>query len=107
LPTYTKPKTTIKQQAFDYFRMGWSIDDVKHKLNRARSTVAGYLAEFIAEEKPAKIGSWVSDADYRLVTTAAATLGERKLSPIFERLDGKVPYDTIRLVMAHLEAQAE
>ena len=77
---------------------------MKHKLNRARSTVAGYLAEFIAEEKPASISPWVADAVYRQVAEAAMSQGERRLTPIFERLDGRVPYDTIRLVMAHLEA---
>jgi uncharacterized protein YpbB len=88
------------------FRKGWSIDDVKHKINRAHSTTFGYLAEFIAEEKPTRIDCWVSDEVYRQVMAAAASMEERRLTPIFERLDGRVPYDIIRLVVAHLESTA-
>jgi ATP-dependent DNA helicase RecQ len=106
---YVRPKSAsaAKSEAFEMFRKGWSVDDVKHKLNRARSTVAGYLAEFIAEEKPASISPWLADPVYRQVAEVVMSQGERRLTPIFERLDGRVPYDTIRLVMAHLEAIAE
>ncbi|HTQ38447.1 MAG TPA: DNA helicase RecQ [Pirellulales bacterium] len=105
---YIKPKlpNAAKSQAFELFRQRWSIDDVKHKINRARSTTCGYLAEFIAEEKPPRIDCWVSHELYRQVTAAAAQLEERRLSPIFERLDGRVPYDMIRLVLAHVESVA-
>jgi ATP-dependent DNA helicase RecQ len=106
---YVKPKlpNAIKSQAFDLFRKGWAVDDVKHKINRARSTVSGYLAEFIAEEKPANIDNWVSADVYRQVAAAAAESEDRRLTPLFERLDGRVPYDVIRLVLAHLESCAQ
>jgi ATP-dependent DNA helicase RecQ len=103
---YVKPKTAsaAKQEAFAMFRKGKSIDDVKHILNRARSTVVGYLVEFIAEEQPAKINAWVSSETYKEVASAAANVEERRLSPIFEQLNARVSYDEIKLVLAHLEA---
>ena len=106
---YVRPKSAsaAKIEAYEMFRKGWSVDDVKHKLNRARSTVCGYLTEFIAEEKPASVSPWVADAVYRQVAEVVMSQGERRLTPIFERLDGRVPYDIIKLVMAHLEAIAE
>ena len=106
---YIKPKGKggEKAAAFELFRMGWSVDDVKHKINRARSTTFGYLTEFIQAEKPARIDGWVSDEIYRKVAAIAATTEDRRLTPIFERLDGRVPYDVIRLVVAHLEVVAE
>ncbi len=78
---YIKPKavTGAKAQAFELFRKGWSIDDVKHKINRAQSTTCGYLAEFITEEKPRKIDCWVSTEVYRRVAEAAASVEERRL----------------------------
>jgi ATP-dependent DNA helicase RecQ len=105
-PEFIKPKSAspAKQQAYDYFRRGWSVDDVKHKLNRARSTIAGYLAEFIADEKPPRIKCWVADSVYRSVAQAAAGAEDARLSPIFQKLDGRVPFDTIRLVLAHMQA---
>ena len=69
-----------------------------------RAALAHDLAEFIAQEKPPTIKTWVDDATYRKVREAASTIEARQLSPIFQRLDGRVPYDTIRLVIAHLEA---
>jgi ATP-dependent DNA helicase RecQ len=106
---YIKPKlpNAAKAEAFDLFRKGMSIDDVKHKLNRARSTTFGYLAEFIAEEKPPRIDCWVSDDVYSQVIAAAANVEERRLTPLFERLDGRVPYDIIRLVLAHVESKSQ
>jgi ATP-dependent DNA helicase RecQ len=106
---YVRPRTSsaAKNEAFGMFRKGWSVDDVKHKLNRARGTIYGYLADYIADEKPAKIEPWVESAVYRQVAEVAISQEERRLSPIFERLDGRVPYDIIRLVMAHLDATAD
>ncbi len=108
MTTYIKPKgpNAVKAEAFKMFRQGRSLDDVKHILKRARSTVAGYLAEFIVEEKPVSINAWVSAEVYRQVVEASATMEERRLSLIFERLNARVPYDTIRLVLAHLEVTA-
>jgi len=105
---YVKPKskTAMKAEAFELFRKRRSLDDVKHKINRARSTVTEYLSEFIVQERPERIDCWVDDATYRSIAQAAAGSEDRRLTPIFERLDGRVPYDTIRLVLAHLEARS-
>jgi ATP-dependent DNA helicase RecQ len=106
---YVKPKSknAAKAQAFELFRQGRSLDDVKHKLDRARSTVTDYLQEFIADEKPQSIKPWVSDDVYKRVSAASATSEDRQLTPIFERLDGRVPYDVIRLVLLHLQVTAD
>jgi ATP-dependent DNA helicase RecQ len=106
LPAYVKPKqpSAIKTEAFEMFRKGRSVEDVKHLIKRARSTVSGYLVEYIAQEKPRRIDTWVDKATYQKVLQAAEAQEERLLSPIFQGLDGRVPYDTIRLVLAHLEA---
>jgi ATP-dependent DNA helicase RecQ len=103
---YVKPKSAnaVKLEAFAMFRKGKSIDDVKHILKRARSTVAGYLVDFIVEEQPAHISTWVANDVYKQVVDAASELGERRLSPIFEKLNARVSYDEIKLVLAHLEA---
>lgn len=107
--TYVKPKSlsAARTEAFELFRQRWSIDDVKHKINRARSTTIQYLVEFIAAEKPPRIDCWVDDESYGQVAAVAASAEDRRLTPIFERLDGRVQYDVIRLVLRHLEMQAE
>jgi ATP-dependent DNA helicase RecQ len=103
----SKSKSAAKAHAFELFRKGWPLDDVKHKLDRARSTVTDYLQEYITDEKPRSIKPWVSDEAYKQITAAAAKSEDCRLTPIFERLDGRVPYDVIRLVLSHLQVTAD
>lgn len=107
VPIKPKSSSDAKARAMELFRQGMSLDDVKHTIGRARSTTASYLAEFIAAEKPTSINPWVDARTYRQVKETAATMEDRRLSSIFQRLDGRVPYETIRLVLAHIEFQAE
>jgi len=43
-------------------------------------------------------------ATVQTVTEAAAEVGTAYLKPIFDKLDGTIPYDAIRLVVTHLNA---
>ncbi len=96
-----------KRAAFTMFAQGASVDDVMGSLARARSTVANHLSEFIATTKPASIERWVAEATYTAVAHAADEVGTDRLKPIFERLDAKVSYDDIRLVVTHLEVRSD
>ena len=87
---------------FVLFRQGLAIEDVMHQTGRSRSTVCDYLAEYVREEKPPSIAAWVTDAVYEQVAAAARRVGSDRLKPIFIALGEKVPYDEIRLVVAHL-----
>jgi ATP-dependent DNA helicase RecQ len=104
--SYIKPArvSKAKQQAFEMFKRRSSLDDVKHTINRARSTVIQYLVEFIAAERPRDIDCWIDRATYRAVAETAKNAEERRLTPVFEQLDGRVSFDEIRLVLAHIEA---
>jgi ATP-dependent DNA helicase RecQ len=100
--------------AFKLFGDGWSIVDVKHKIERAHSTTVQYLVEYIAAERPATIEPWIAAPLYQRIASAitavqkrAAAEDEWRLSPIFNELDGSIPYEDIRLVAAHLRAQQQ
>jgi hypothetical protein len=68
------------------------VDAVVRETGLARSTVPGYLAEFIARKKPKDITAWVDEATYQRVAAACrVTLGDQ------------VPCDVIRLVVAHVK----
>ena len=75
------------------------------QLNCARSTTVEYLAEYIRGEKPASIAAWVAEDVAERVTAAARQVGVERLKPIFLALGEKVPYNDIRLVLAHLQAR--
>jgi ATP-dependent DNA helicase RecQ len=91
-----------KEQALAMFRKNASIDEVVAATGRARATITEYLAGFIEAERPASIAHWVPAEVYAQVREAARTAGTAALKPIFLALGEKVPYDQIRLVVAHL-----
>jgi ATP-dependent DNA helicase RecQ len=106
-------RSEARALAFKLFAEGWKLDDVKHKIERARSTTIEYLAEYIASEHPSSLEPWVAAPLYKRI--AAAIEGVQKhapdeeawrLQPIFAALDGEVPYDDIRLVVSHLKSRA-
>jgi ATP-dependent DNA helicase RecQ len=99
----------MKERARELFQNGASLETVMSATGRARSTVAGYLAECVEQGEIASISTWVSDAEGVRISAAADELGlgsARVLRPIFEALGGEVSYDSIRLVMALREAES-
>ena len=87
------------------FRAGASIEVVMQETGFARSTVCGYLCDFIRSEKPTSIAVWVDDARLRQITAAVQQHGSERLKPIFVALGEQVSYDDIRIVVATLEAR--
>jgi ATP-dependent DNA helicase RecQ len=85
--------------AFEHFRRGASIEQVMAHLNRARSTVVGYLGEYLRHEQVTDSSPWVDSATARRIEAALEELGpQQRLTPIFEHLGGTIPYDQIRIV---------
>jgi ATP-dependent DNA helicase RecQ len=89
---------------FEHFRRGATIDEVMARTGYARSTVTGYLVDFVREARPASVAPWVSEGRIAEVAGAARQVGTDRLTPIFEALGGAVTYDEIRIVLAHLAA---
>ncbi len=91
----------VRELACRLFREQCAVEDVMHQTGRSHSTVMGYLAEWIRDERPESIQTWVTPEIYRRVAEAAKKVGTDRLKPIFVKLAEQVPYDTIRLVVAH------
>ncbi len=103
-----KGARTCPPAAAERFSRGESVERVAMALGRAPSTVAAYLTAYIVERKPDRIDAWVDEETYRAVLEAAAQGDGVRLKPLFERLGGRVPYDTMRLVLTHARvAQGE
>jgi len=91
-----------KVQAFEMFERGASVEDVAGRLNRTVGTVSEYLADFITERRPKSIGAWVPERVYKRVVEATEKHGTGRLRPLFVELEETVPYEVIKLVLAHL-----
>jgi ATP-dependent DNA helicase RecQ len=84
--------------AFAHFRRGASIEEVMQEMKRARSTVLGYLHDYLRYERVTDPAPWIDAAVIRRVEDAIEAVGRGRLKPIFERLGGEVTYDDIRIV---------
>jgi ATP-dependent DNA helicase RecQ len=97
-----RKRSDTKTMAFEMFTAGKSVDDVVAATARAPSTVWGYLEEYVETQRPASIGAWIDDATAQAVVDAIKDVGSAFLKPIFDHLGGRVPYERIRLMVAHL-----
>jgi ATP-dependent DNA helicase RecQ len=95
----------VRDLAIKLFREHCVIADVIHQTQRSESVIVGYLCDFIREEKPAGIECWVRPEIYQCVAEAATKIGAERLKPIFVELEEKVPYEQIRVVLAHMDAK--
>jgi len=109
LPVVRNQRTAanVKQKAFELFAQGESLERVAEATDRAVSTVCGYLVEFIQTHPAQSVDSWVTSDTYNKVADAVRELGSVYLKPIFDRLEGTIPYEQIRIVVTHLETPGE
>ncbi|MDY7110377.1 MAG: RQC domain-containing protein, partial [Planctomycetota bacterium] len=102
----TRPKrsrpNTVKDRAMRMFAEGKPVEEVARETGRAASTIYGYLAEYIQKERPQRIDAWVAPELYqRIIEAATAVASEGRLKPIYDHLEGEVPYEILRLVITH------
>jgi ATP-dependent DNA helicase RecQ len=95
-----------RDAAFERFAAGASIAEVAAAVGRAESTVWGYLNDYIPEAHPASLAPWVDDATYTRVNDVFARLGRSYLRPVFDELDGRVPYEILRVIGTHRAVMA-
>lgn len=97
----------IRDLATQLFADHCVVVDVMHQTQRSESVIVGYLCDFIREQKPPTVEKWVQREIYVRIAEAAQKVGRDRLKPIFIELQEKVPYDQIRVVLAHLETIEE
>lgn len=84
--------------AFKYFRNGQTIEETMAAMSRARSTVVGYLNQYIKHEGITDPTTWVDATTARQVEEAIEEVGLKGLRPIYVQLNEQVDYDSIRIV---------
>ena len=101
--TSTKePKVSSKQQSFDLFKQGKTMEEIAAERNMALTTIEGHLSEYVGTgeidvfnivpaEKVEKIMTYFSGAENYLLAPAKAALGD------------DVDWGELRLVMKYME----
>ncbi len=100
-PAPSSDPGSARNRAFAMFDRGCSLDEVEASTGRTRSTVVGYLEDYVAARKPDKIDTWVNENEYRRIEMIARQTGGTFLRPVFDALGGAASYDDIRIVMRH------
>jgi len=92
-------RRAAKEQAMVLFRQGASIQDVCERVQRRASTVAGYLADYLKENRIADPSPWLDAAVFERIQEASKTVGTERLRPLFDHFNGGISYDEIRLAV--------
>lgn len=95
----------VRQQAFAAFAAGQDLPAVARAVDRAESTVWGYLHDYVAQEAPDSLAAWVPEELRQDIEGALARHGGGQLGPIFHALGGKASYEQIRVVAAWRSAR--
>jgi ATP-dependent DNA helicase RecQ len=103
-PARPQPEAPRERSSFELFEAGASIDEAATKLGLARSTVGQHLSDYISLRRPAEISAWVDAETYARVLKAGESVGWDLLKPVYESLEGRVDYESIRAVRSHLRA---
>ncbi len=91
------------RESFKLFDQGVDIPAVCEKLRRATSTVYGYLEQYIQTRKITDPTRWLDPATVEQIEIAATHNETGRLKPIHDALNGIVPYESIRIVIACLK----
>jgi ATP-dependent DNA helicase RecQ len=95
-PPRSRPQGSY--QAETLFAQGLTVTEVAEKMGRATSTVSTYLSDYLTAKRITDCSTWVGDTERRDAEAAIEVLGPRPLKPLFEHLQGRVGYDTLRVV---------
>lgn len=104
----SKQKMTIKakQDAFDLFAAGQTVEQVAPQIDRAITTTSGYLGEFIQLQKITDPSPWVDAETTKKIHAAATQIGTLdRLAPIKELLGEDFTYEQIRIVVECLKVE--
>jgi ATP-dependent DNA helicase RecQ len=89
-------------QAFPLFEEGLSIEQAAERLGRAVSTTFGYLEAYVRQRRISDASRWVPREELDQIEAAARRVGIQRLKPIYDALDGRIGYDSIRIAVACL-----
>ncbi|WP_044302949.1 DNA helicase RecQ [Rhodopirellula sallentina] len=105
-----KPKglkgAATEKEAFDLFSQGKSVAEVAKKMDRATSTVSGYLVRYLEEANVTNAAAWVAPDTIAVIEAAMGASEDGRLKPIYEAIaadrsvQDDVSYEEIRIVIA-------
>jgi ATP-dependent DNA helicase RecQ len=97
------PENEAYQRATSMFEKGASVEEVCTQLSRANSTVIQYLSQFLTDNAIVEPLPWIAPSDLDAIAGVVASVGLERLKPIYEALDGRFSYDSLRIAATILK----
>ncbi|MEK6781965.1 MAG: helix-turn-helix domain-containing protein [Bacteroidota bacterium] len=94
--------TDTKQQSFDLFKQGNSLEKIAELRGLSTVTIEGHLAFYVQHGK-LTIDQLIDISKIPAISEAIEKIGKGALTPIKESLGDGYSFGEIKLVMAHLE----
>ena len=92
-------------KAFACFAKGLSLEETAKTLERALSTTSGYLLTYIRHIEISDPTPWVTAVNIHKIEAAVEELGRGPLKTIFIKLEEKISYIEIRIVIECLKVR--
>lgn len=93
-------KNDTRHQCEPLFKQGRTIEEVSAIIQRAPSTVAGYLLKYIEVNAITDPSPWVHESIFERVRECAASMETDRMKPVYQALNEEVSYEEIRICMA-------
>ncbi len=100
------PKTKPARDTIQLLAEGRSFEEIATIRGRQLSTIVGMVATLIESAQIEFQPKWVDPDKQPIIRAACDRLGVQWLKPLKEALPPEITFDEIRLVVAHMRAQA-
>lgn len=99
--TRTTPPTSSATKALGLkmFQDGATIEAVMEATKRARSTCNGYLCEYLRDAAIIDASPWIGADVFQRISKIADSMQTDRLKPIFDAMNGEIPFDVIHIAM--------
>ena len=101
-------KAKVSHPAEETLRLldeGRTFEEIAQIRARTMRAVVSLVADLIERRETEFQPGWLSTERYNQIATACHTLGMQRLKPLKEALPPEIPYEEIRLVIAHLRTE--
>ena len=104
-PTAREKGASLKD-TYDYYQRGMSLEQIAGARGMSINTIAAHFQQMYAQDVyPIDIFKFMSTEDLQEILTAAASINDPGLKPIFDALEGRQPYEKIRFALAYRDKQ--
>lgn len=98
VPETSQTVSSSSLSSFRLFEQGMSLEAVAEEMGRARSTVEGYLVDYLRERSIVDPSPWVEASLISRIESAIEEIRPTRLKELFLHLDQEIDYTPLRIV---------